>query len=156
MEVTSSEFWIFSQNAWTEINSTQFSPLEPPARSRSIMIRLPSDKVVVYSGLSVPNDVWTWNIASKVWTSVTPSNAGPTLLYRSGVYDALTDSMVIYVYSGSKLASYSFASNTWTNLPQGNVAPFEVTAHMSALSSNRVLYLVGTSSTTSKALIYFF
>ena len=113
------------------------------------MLRMPNDRLLVYGGIGTPNHVWVYDIAGKIWTVSVPTNSAPVLVYWAGVYDSVTNSMIVYDVNFNKLTAYSFATNSWANLRLGNSAPFAVSAHMSVLSSQRVMYIMGTSNSTA-------
>ena len=116
------------------------------------MAPLPNNRLLVYGGNTVPKDVWVYDLLGNFWTMITPINFGPVVPAYTGVYDAVSDSFILYQLVYGALTRYNFDTNTWTDLP-GGIAPASLSGHRAVINSKRSIFVIGTSTTYSGRVV---
>lgn len=101
--------------------------------------------------------IYSWDIASKAWSTITPTGTGPSARYGQS---AVVSGSMIYVFGGmsssaatNDLFSFDTTTNTWTALSPPGTAPSARYYHGAALVGTK-MYIVGGVSGASNIDVY--
>jgi hypothetical protein len=105
---------VFSQN-WTQITAPHTSPTprEYPSGNNDIT----SNTMIIFGGVGGASDTWLFNPsnglgATPAWTQLNTSGTPPSYRFgQSGMYDSLTDTLIIF--GGYDLSSSVYLNDTW-------------------------------------------
>jgi hypothetical protein len=107
-------------NVWSEV--PQNGP-QPPWRMGHAMVYDPVRKVtLLFGGGPWPdggNDLWAFNISTKLWTQLTPAISPPKRKFHGFAYDNRND--IFLIFGGENGEDGTTYHDTWTYFPNENL-----------------------------------
>lgn len=136
------DIWTYDylKNTWVNMTPTR----NPPARAKAdIVYDEKADRILVFGGFTekpsdwthdgFKQDLWSFDLESRVWTELTPEKSPSERAYHKMVYNTKTNQMILYggvkdknygeveVYQDTW--TYKYDTNKWTKVTTADLPP---------------------------------
>lgn len=148
----------FTSNKWTNLTPAH----SPSPRGMTTMVYdSESDRIIMFGGGCTIgdddilfSDTWSYDLDSNTWTNLTPLFGPSERVYTSGVYDPVSDRMLIFggiafddegsiVTCYDEMWEYDYNTNSWSEINQLTKPPGRAVGLMAMDPSSRKVVLYG-------------
>ncbi len=124
-----SETWAYDYNndTWAQLTTNQ-TP-SPGMVGGRMVYDSESDRLIFFGGYDIPNngyfnETWVFDLATNMWTQMTPAIAPPGTNFQSMVYDSAADRVLMWgSVSDDRLWSYDYNNDTWAEVAETGTPP---------------------------------